>query len=87
MKKQACLCQRCGGMIVENYADLVSPIETGEAVFGWRCVNCGEYVDRQVLLNRSAQEQATYVPPRAIQHRSIPQLARPIQAHRRTEAA
>ena len=38
-------CNRCGGMMVEVYGDLMSPDEIGMDVVGWRCVNCGDYVD------------------------------------------
>ncbi len=67
-------CRRCRGMIIATYADLLSPSQTGEAAIGWRCVNCGEYVDRQVLVNRSARGNMTaHAAPREVQHRSIPQ--------------
>lgn len=52
MVAQRSECHRCGGMMVETYADLISPSEIGEGVVLWRCVNCGDYVDRQILLNR-----------------------------------
>jgi hypothetical protein len=48
-------------MMIETYSDLLSPSERGEDVFGWRCINCGNYLDRQVLANRGhelASEQA-----------------------------
>lgn len=82
MTTEACACRRCGGMMIATYTDLLSPGETGEHATGWRCVNCGEYVDHQVLLNRSG-----HLPPRDIQHRSIPQRARTIQVQRRIVAA
>jgi hypothetical protein len=44
-------------MMVHTYSDLLSPSAKGEEVYCWRCVNCGEYVDRQVLRNRIGQEQ------------------------------
>lgn len=39
--------------MIETYADLLSPGEKGEDKFGWRCANCGDYFDRQVLANRA----------------------------------
>lgn len=39
----------------EVYDDLVSPNEMGTEVVGWRCVNCGDYVDELVLKNRGMQ--------------------------------
>jgi len=47
------ICPRCHGMMVQTYSDPLSPDEKGELVFYWRCVNCGEYVDRQVIRNRT----------------------------------
>lgn len=51
MAKQGIKRRRCGGMMIETYSDLLSPSEKGEDEFVWRCVNCGDYVDRQVLAN------------------------------------
>jgi hypothetical protein len=53
MASQSHPCRRCGGMMIETYADLLSPSEKGEDEFGWRCANCGDYFDRQVLANRA----------------------------------
>jgi hypothetical protein len=39
--------------MVQTYSDLLSPDEKGEHVLYWRCVNCGEYVDRQVIHYRT----------------------------------
>ena len=55
MVEQGIKCRRCGGMMIETYSDLLSPGEKGEDEFGWRCVNCGDYIDRQVLANRDQE--------------------------------
>jgi len=34
-------------MMIETYADLLSPSEKGKDEFGWRCANFGDYFDRQ----------------------------------------
>ncbi len=74
--RATCPCGRCGGMVIATYADLLSPNQKGEAAIGWRCVNRGDYVDRQVLVNRSARGNMTaHAAPREVQHRSIPQRA------------
>jgi hypothetical protein len=70
-------CNRCGGMMVEAYDDLVSPDEIGTDLIGWRCVNCGDYVDELVLLNRGRQQGTAPFPiqlakGRAPLHRSAP---------------
>jgi|GEM_PF-5550630 len=49
MVEQSITCCRCDGMMIETYSDLLSPSEKGEDEFGWRCANCGDYIDRQVL--------------------------------------
>jgi hypothetical protein len=86
MIEQRNRCHRCNGMMVEAYVDLLSPSQTGEAVIGWRCLNCGEYMDRQVLLNRSAQEFLPAAPFGIGRHKRLPQRARPIFVHQRTVA-
>jgi hypothetical protein len=57
------ICPRCHGMMVQTYSDLLSPDAKAEHVFYWRCVNCGEYVDRQVIHNRflTHPEEVAYV--------------------------
>lgn len=56
MQKQEC--PRCHGLMVECYSDAASPDYAGQDVIGQRCVNCGEYVDGLVLLNRRARRDA-----------------------------
>lgn len=56
MKTQRHECERCHGLMVESYSDVASPDDVGQDVIGRRCVNCGEYVDRLVLLNRWTQQ-------------------------------
>lgn len=71
-------CRRCGGMVISTYGELLTPGQTGEAAKGWRCINCGEYVDGQVLRNRSVQEGMICVSPRDVQHQSVPKRAQAI---------
>jgi hypothetical protein len=85
MIAQVCECHRCGGMMVETYADLISPSEIGEAVILWRCVNCGDYLDRQILLNRTAPEAAPCFQPGRARHRAVPRRARPVAVHRQAQ--
>ena len=85
MRTQKHECPRCHGLIVEMYSDVASPDDEGHDVIGWRCVNCGEYVDRLVLLNRWAQQgipsPLLYVMRRAaVPHRSRPVTNRQRQA-------
>jgi hypothetical protein len=53
MVEQGIKCRRCGGMMIETYSDLLSPSEKGKDEFGWRCISCGDYIDRQVIANRA----------------------------------
>lgn len=80
-------CRRCSGTSVETYADLLSPGSSGEDVMWWRCVNCGEYMDQQVLLNRSAQGLASAVPFGLVQNKQLPRHDRPILIQRQPVAA
>jgi hypothetical protein len=79
-------CHRCSGMMVETYVDLLSPSDTGDALIGWRCLNCGEYMDPQVLSNRAAQECLPAAPFGLGRLKRLPQRARPIIIHQRTVA-
>lgn len=81
MTNHAHRCRRCHGMMVEIYSDLLSPSDTGDAVFAWRCVNCGDYVDRDILQNRSAQSEGMLVRTSVMQHNALPRRLRPILAH------
>ncbi|MGQ0555359.1 MAG: hypothetical protein ACT4PN_05360 [Nitrospiraceae bacterium] len=56
MRMQRYECPQCHGVMVKAYSDLASPDGAGNDTIGWRCINCGEYVDRLVLLNRWAQQ-------------------------------
>ncbi len=80
-------CRRCGGMMVKTYVILLSPSETCQPVTGWGCVNCGEYLDQQVLLNRSAQAGVPAVLFGLGRHTRGPQRPRPIRVHLQTVAA
>jgi hypothetical protein len=80
-------CPRCHGMMVEAYSDLMSPDGTGHYVIGWRCINCGEYVDRLVLLNRWAQQGISPLPLQVSRGRSAPPRSSPIAIRWRHAAA
>ncbi|MBH0205004.1 MAG: hypothetical protein HP498_04160 [Nitrospira sp.] len=76
-------CNRCGGMMVEVYGDLMSPDEIGMEVVGWRCVNCGDYVDELVLKNRGMQQG----PVRLAKERAPMQRPAPLSIQRRRAVA
>ena len=87
MTKQLQHCDRCGGMMVESYDDLASPDERGTDVIGWRCVNCGDYVDELVLQNRGMQRGRAAFPIRLAKGRAPHRRSLPLLAQRRRAVA
>lgn len=79
-------CSRCNGMMVETYSDVATPDDAGRAVFGQRCVNCGEYVDGLVLQNRWTQRGASSHPLQLVK-RHVPRSPSPLAARRSPAAA
>lgn len=45
-------CLRCGGLLVRSYAAALERDSTGTLVMLWRCVNCGDCIDHDILANR-----------------------------------
>jgi hypothetical protein len=45
-------CLRCGGLLVLSYMASLESDLTGRPMRLWRCVNCGDCVDRDILANR-----------------------------------
>ena len=45
-------CLRCGGLLVPSYTASLERDVTGTPMTLWRCVNCGDCVDRDILANR-----------------------------------
>lgn len=84
MRTQRHACPRCGGMMVETYSELLSPSHKGETMFIWHCVNCGDYVDRLVLLNRWAQQGAP--PPPLRRSPAAYDRVQSMSIHRRSQA-
>lgn len=87
MRTQRHDCPRCHGMMVEAYSDLASPDSTGNDMIGWRCINCGEYVDRLVLLNRWAQQGADPLQLQLVGRESSPRRSSSPSTRRRRAAA
>ena len=87
MTTHVCHCKRCGGMMVEVYVDVMSPNEMGTDVLGWRCVNCGDYVDELVLQNREMQQDTTPFPIRLAKGRAPLQRPSPLAIQRRRTVA
>jgi hypothetical protein len=87
MTKQLHHCDRCGGMMVEAYDDLASPNKGGTDVLGWRCVNCGDYVDELVLRNRGMQQGRATFPIRLAKARAPIRRSPPLSIQRRRAVA
>lgn len=45
-------CLRCGGLLVPSYLASLESDVTGKPMRLWRCVNCGDYLDSDILANR-----------------------------------
>ena len=45
-------CLRCGGLLVPSYTEYLERDVTGKPMTLWRCVNCGDCVDHDILANR-----------------------------------
>ena len=45
-------CLRCGGLLILSYTASLESDVTGRPMRVWRCVNCGDCVDRDILANR-----------------------------------
>lgn len=56
-------CGRCQGFMVPSTTDsqLLETIEQ-PTVPAWRCVNCGEWIDATVAINRASGGRATAMP-------------------------
>jgi hypothetical protein len=74
-------------MMVEVYGDLMSPDQIGMDVVGWRCVNCGDYVDELVLKNREMQQSTASFPIRLAKERAPLQRPAPLSIQRRRAVA
>ena len=48
-------CWRCDGLMVPCYTNSLEPRIEGIPIAMWRCINCGECLDTQILANRSKQ--------------------------------
>lgn len=61
-------CLRCGGLLVPSYMASLESDLTGRPMRVWRCVNCGDCVDSEILANRWKGS----IPARARPRTSVP---------------
>lgn len=45
-------CHRCRGLMVPEYAAELGDFVSSYPLLCWRCLNCGELLDDQILANR-----------------------------------
>jgi hypothetical protein len=46
------LCSRCSGLLVRSYTAALESDLTGRPIEVWRCINCGDCLDSDILANR-----------------------------------
>ena len=67
-------CLRCGGLLVPSYTASLERDVTGKPMTLWRCVNCGDCVDHDILANRGkgpgSARRARKTTDRASTHRT-----------------
>ncbi|MEO5954399.1 MAG: hypothetical protein ABIR36_01705 [Nitrospiraceae bacterium] len=73
-------CLRCGGLLVPSYTASLERDFIGAPETMWRCVNCGDCVDPEILANRG-----TPVPP--VRPRARPRTHMPITLFHRLRQA
>ncbi|MEP6960256.1 MAG: hypothetical protein ABI980_16140 [Nitrospirota bacterium] len=47
-------CQRCGGLLVDEYCMDIGEGGGGNRSWAMRCIQCGDIIDQTILLNRQA---------------------------------
>ena len=50
-------CPRCHGLMVIDTCLNMKNVTNTVWVYEWRCLNCGEIVDAQTLVNRGARQK------------------------------
>ena len=66
-------CLRCSGLLVPSYTASLEWDITGLPVTLWRCVNCGDCVDRVILANRWEGSIPAHTRTRTSMRYSFPQ--------------
>ena len=57
-------CLRCGGLLVSSYTANWERDVTGKPMTLWRCVNCGDCVDHDILANQGKSSGSVRPHPR-----------------------
>jgi hypothetical protein len=48
-------CERCQGLFLADRYNVLAGVDLREAVM-WRCVNCGNILDTQIVMHRALQK-------------------------------
>jgi hypothetical protein len=57
-------CRRCSGLLVLSYTATLEWDITGKPMALWRCVNCGDCVDHDILANQGKDSGSVQSHPR-----------------------
>lgn len=52
LREHTDFCERCGGFRTQTFIEAYEGEYSGELVPAWRCINCGDLADAQILANR-----------------------------------
>lgn len=66
-------CERCTGLLLLDRYNILANVDLREYMM-WRCVNCGNIVDAQIMIHR-AQQQG-HVAGAADQHAHVDSVCR-----------
>lgn len=61
-------CERCQGLFLADRYNVLAGVDLREAVM-WRCVNCGNILDAQIVMHRALQKH--YVPIAALANDAV----------------
>lgn len=55
-------CERCHGLLLADRYNVLAGIDLRECVM-WRCVNCGNILDAQIVMHRALQKHHLPIAP------------------------
>ncbi len=64
-------CPRCGGLMVWSYSNEFEA-EVGQHLCLLRCINCGELIEKQIVVNRGAGPPTDRLKPSRLRFRRQP---------------
>lgn len=61
-------CERCQGLLLADQYNVLAGVDLRDYVM-WRCVNCGNIMDAQIIMHRALQRH--HLPIAATEHDAI----------------